>query len=218
MKPKQYVAYYRVSTVKQGMSGLGLEAQRKTVADFTREKGGVIGEFVEVETGKHDERAELHQAIALAKDRDATLVIAKLDRLSRNVSFIFELRDSGVDFLACDLPDANTLTIGIFAAIAQHEQELISQRTKAALAVKKAQGYKLGSPQNLTDAARRRSVEVRRSKAGQKHRYSKVRVIALEERRKGRSLRGIAGWLNENGYRSARGRLFQANTVKRLLN
>ncbi|SFF36436.1 recombinase family protein [Spirosoma endophyticum] len=118
--PAKYVAYYRVSTKAQGESGLGLEAQRSSVAGFV--KGGVLAEFTEVESGKNNQRVQLGAAIDCAKKEGAILVIAKLDRLSRNASFIFTLRDSGVNFQCVDMPDANTLTIGIFATLAQHDR------------------------------------------------------------------------------------------------
>lgn len=132
----KYVAYYRVSTQKQGKSGLGLDAQRKAVADFMR-SGELVGEFQEVESGKNDRRPMLAKAIEMAKDSGATLLIAKLDRLSRKASFIFALKDSGVPFIACDMPEANTLTIGIMAVMAEHEREMTSARTKAAAQIRK---------------------------------------------------------------------------------
>jgi DNA invertase Pin-like site-specific DNA recombinase len=136
---KKYVAYYRVSTAKQGHSGLGLEAQRTAVSTFVG-NATILREYVEVESGKVNERPHLVAAIDYAKGKGATLVIAKLDRLSRNAGFIFALKDSGVDFQCADMPEANTLTIGIFATLAQHERELISSRTRAALQAKKKQG------------------------------------------------------------------------------
>lgn len=132
----KYVAYYRVSTQKQGKSGLGLDAQRKAVSEFVRD-GELVGEFQEVESGKKDRRPMLLQAIATAKQSGATLVIAKLDRLSRKASFIFALRDSGVNFIACDMPEANRLTIDILAVIAEHEREMTAARTEAAAQVRK---------------------------------------------------------------------------------
>ena len=140
----KYVAYYRVSTRGQGESGLGLEAQKAAVAGFV--KGVIVAEYTEIESGKNNQRVELGAAIERAKQEKAVLVIAKLDRLSRNASFIFTLRDSGVNFQCVDMPDANTLTIGIFATLAQHERELISSRTKAALQAKIAQGCPAGYP------------------------------------------------------------------------
>src|SRR5688572_20704691 len=140
---KIYTAYYRVSTSEQGQSGLGLAAQRQAVERFVNCSDCIVAEYVEVESGKKDMRPQLAAAIAKAKATGSTLIISKLDRLSRNAAFIFTLRDSGVDFIAADMPEANTLTIGIFAVMAQHEREAISSRTKAALAAKKAQGHKL---------------------------------------------------------------------------
>ncbi len=132
---KSYDASLRVSTQKQGQSGLGLEAQRAAVEAFTL-TAHLVGEFIEVKSGKQNQRPQFGAAMALAKAKGATLLIAKLDRLSRNAGFIFQLRDAGVDFVYCDMPDANTLAVGPFAVLAQHERELISQRTKAALAAK----------------------------------------------------------------------------------
>lgn len=142
----KFVSYIRVSTQQQGKSGLGLEAQRETIAQFIKARDGVLisPEFCEVESGKNNDRPELLKALKRAKITGATLVIAKLDRLSRNVAFLMTLKDSGVDFICCDMPVLNTLTLGVTAVMAQHERELISERTKAALAAAKARGTKLG--------------------------------------------------------------------------
>lgn len=137
----KYVAYYRVSTQKQGKSGLGLDAQRKAVADFVR-SGELAAEFQEVESGKKDKRPMLLKAIETAKQSGATLLIAKLDRLSRKASFILALKESGVPFICCDMPEANTLTIGIMAIMAEHEREMTSARTKAAAQVRKERRIK----------------------------------------------------------------------------
>jgi len=211
----RYVAYYRVSTRQQGESGLGLEAQRTAVAGFV--KGDIVAEYTEVESGKRDRREQLRLAIDRAKKESAVLVIAKLDRLSRNASFIFTLRDSGVSFQCVDMPDANTLTIGIFATLAQHERELISARTKAALAVKKAAGIRLGNPENLTDAARAKGVagNVARAKANENNRRARS-VVALM-RQAGKNYAEIARALNGAGFRTARGGTFQPEQVKRLV-
>src|SRR5262245_51095130 len=151
----KFIAYFRVSTDKQGKSGLGLEAQRKAVLNYL--DGGswsLAQEFVEIESGKHNERPQLVAALAACKKNKAKLVIAKLDRLSRNLAFIATLMESGVEFIAVDNPHANKLTVHILAAVAQHERETISERTKAALAAAKARGTRLGNP-DLAKAAKR---------------------------------------------------------------
>ena len=143
----KWVSYLRVSTDRQGRSGLGLEAQRQAVTDYLN--GGnwaLVSEFVEVESGKRSDRPQLAAALAACRKHKAKLVIAKLDRLSRNVAFIASLMDGNVDFVCCDFPTANRLTLHILAAVAEHEREAISVRTKAALAAVKARGTKLGNP------------------------------------------------------------------------
>ncbi|MBI2480737.1 MAG: recombinase family protein [Planctomycetia bacterium] len=160
------IAYYRVSTKRQGRSGLGLEAQQAAVAEYARQHNAkVLASYTEVETGKRSDRPELAKAIAHAKRTRATLVVAKLDRLARNVALTFKLMDSGVDFVCCDNPHANRLTIHILAAVAEDEARRISERTKAALAAAKRRGTKLGGTnpncRNLTKAGRKRG-----SKAG----------------------------------------------------
>ena len=141
------VAYERVSTARQGANGLGLEAQRKVIADFAVSRGAeILARFTEVESFRRADRPELVKALHLAKVTGATLVIAKLDRLSRNAAFLLTLRDSGVRFLAVDMPEAKDLTVGIMALVAQAEREAISRRTKEALAVAKARAVKLGNP------------------------------------------------------------------------
>ncbi|WP_246601673.1 recombinase family protein [Hymenobacter profundi] len=147
-----FVAYYRVSTLQQGKSGLGLAAQQQMVKGFVKEEA-VVGEFVEVESDKTAARLQLRAAVQLAKSRGAVLVIVKLDRLSRNVAFIASLMESRVEFVACDQPQANKFTVHIFAALAEQERDMISERTRRALQVLKAQGKQLGTLANLTPAA-----------------------------------------------------------------
>jgi DNA invertase Pin-like site-specific DNA recombinase len=150
---RRFVAYYRVSTDRQGKSGLGLEAQQRAVMDYLN--GGaweLVAEFTEVESGKRSDRPALAQALEACRRYKAKLVIAKLDRLSRNLAFIATLMDSGVEFVAVDNPHANKLTVHILAAVAEHEREMISERTKAALKAAKARGKRLGNPQ-LSEAA-----------------------------------------------------------------
>jgi DNA invertase Pin-like site-specific DNA recombinase len=145
----KFVAYYRVSTKRQGRSGLGLDAQKTAVRQFLDGgKWSLLGEFTEVESGKKDDRPQLQKALHLAKVTGARLVIAKLDRLSRNAAFLLNLRDAGVRFVAVDMPDANETVVGIMAVLAQDERERISARIKAALAEVKKRGVKkIGNPQ-----------------------------------------------------------------------
>ena len=154
----KFIAYFRVSTDRQGKSGLGLEAQREAVLAYLN--GGswtMVAEFTEIESGKHADRPQLAAALAACKKHKAKLVIAKLDRLSRNLAFIATLMDSGVEFVAVDNPHANKLTVHILAAVAQYEREAIAQRTRDALQAAKARGKRLGNP-NL-ESARQRALE-----------------------------------------------------------
>ena len=215
---KKYVAYYRVSTQKQGVSGLGLESQKQTVTSFVNNNGIIINEFTEIETGKNDKRIELNKALEYAKENNAILVIAKLDRLSRNTSFIFKLRDSKVDFVCCDMPQANTLTIGFHAIMLQYERELISERTTNALQIKKQQGFKLGSPKNLTDKSRLKSIEVRKQKANENENNIKAFGFIQSLKTQNLSLQQIANKLNEFGFKTSKGKEFHKVTVQRLYN
>lgn len=208
-----YVAYYRVSTKQQGRSGLGLEAQKMQVEQFTKHcKDCIIDSFTEVESGKVDARVELNKAIAKAKAEGAVLLIAKLDRLSRNAGFIFALRDSGVQFVCADMPEANTLTIGIFAVMAQHEREIISSRTKAGLAAAKVRGTQLGTPANLTPSAREKAVTVRTKKAAEGNKQA-AELIRLY-RAGGLTYRAIVDKLNEGGYTTNRNQKWAVSSVK----
>ena len=199
----RYIAYFRVSTDRQGKSGLGLEAQRESVMSYLN--GGrwtLVEEFTEIESGKHADRPELTAALAACKKQKAKLVIAKLDRLSRNLAFIATLMELGVEFVAADMPHANKLTVHILAAVAQHEREMISERTKAALQAAKKRGQQLGNP-NLEEAAKRgRAV----AKANTRRFAANVWPIIEEIMRAGAtSANAIAGKLNERNVRTARG-------------
>ena len=163
----EYVSYYRVSTPRQGASGLGLEAQRATIEAFIAGRGAIIAEFTEVESGKLATRPQLEAALLAAKCARATLVIAKLDRLARNVAFIAALLEQGVPFVACDLPEANEFVLHVMAAVAQHEARTISERTKLALDAAKRRGVRLGFARDASvphlnrDRARRRAEALR---------------------------------------------------------
>jgi DNA invertase Pin-like site-specific DNA recombinase len=221
MATGRFVAYYRVSTARQGRSGLGLEAQQKAVTDYLN--GGhwkLCAEFTEVESGKRSDRPQLAKALAACRVHKATLVIAKLDRLARNVAFIANLMDSGVEFVAVDMPAANTFTVHILAAVAEQETRAISARTKAALAAAKARGVHLGGDRgNLPTVAKQgatASIAVRRQRA-----IDRARDLAptiKELRQQGHSsLRGIAAELNARDIAAPRGGNWQASQVANLL-
>ena len=212
-----YVAYYRVSTQKQS---LGLDAQRNAVYNFISndEANNLISEFQEKESGKCNSRKELINAINECKHKNATLVISSLSRLSRNISFIFHLRDSGVNFLALDLPNFNTLTLGIFASLAQNERELISQRTKDALRAKKKQGVKLGAPNAKFTSEQIKSASIARKQIAlenENNMRAKIMIEALLANTNNCS--EIARRLNSNGFRTAKNRLFDCKAVKRII-
>jgi DNA invertase Pin-like site-specific DNA recombinase len=217
VRPKA-VAYHRVSTEKQGRSGLGLEAQQATLNAFVAANSMVVVEqFVEVESGKKADRPELAKALAACRLHRAVLVVAKLDRLARNAHFLLGLQDAGVDFIACDIPAANRLTVGIMAMVAEEEARLISERTKAALAAAKARGAILGNPGNLTKAARLTgaslSSQARHKKALE--RVADLTPIIQDLRSQGvSSLRGLARELNERGIPSPRGGLWHASQIR----
>lgn len=204
----KFVAYLRVSTQKQGRSGLGLEAQREAVKRLVAERGGKIiaPEFVEQESGKRDDRPELAKAMKRCRATGATLVVAKLDRLSRNVAFLMQLRDSGIEFVAADLPTLNTMTIAVMAGVAQHERELISQRTKDALKAARARGTRLGG-------LRKGAANIRRHQKAGTQAAQDAALRWAEDRREmfealkgeGLSLAKMAERLTEDGIRTRRG-------------
>lgn len=206
----KFCSYLRVSTRRQGQSGLGLEAQRETVLRYMRETDGeLLEEFVEVETGRADDRPVLRAALARCKQLKATLVIAKLDRISRNVAFIAGLMNSGVEFRALDAPYANRFMLHILAAVAEHEREQISARTKAALAAAKARGVQLGRHgQVLADQNRARAREFARSLSPE------LAEVLLE---RPNTFLEIANGLNARDVRSAEGSRWYPATVARLL-
>lgn len=211
----KYVAYFRVSTDKQGDSGAGLDAQRADVMKFT---GGAIGaEYTDIESGSKFDRLGLQMAIAYAKMKDATLVVAKMDRLSRNVGDLFAIRDSGVKIAICDMPDMDTLKFGIYATFAQHEREMISIRTKKALQARKDAGMILGKTENLTDAGRAIGRAKHSSNARMNGNNMRAYVVASDMRKNGDSFGTIARRLNQFGFLTARGKAFHPNSVKQLM-
>lgn len=218
----KFVAYYRVSTQRQGRSGLGLEAQQRAVRECLN--GGrwkLIAEITEIETGKRADRPKLAEALTLCRVHGATLIIAKLDRLARNVAFVSALMDAGVDFQAVDFPQANRLTIHIMAAVAEHEAKAISERTKAALASAKKRGTKLGG---VRSGHKPLSAKARAAGSAELATRAKARAADLAptlaeiQRTGATSLRAIAAALCERGIPTARGRgTWSAAQVARVL-
>lgn len=218
VKAHKFVAYYRVSTVEQQKSGLGLDAQKTAVVNYVKGQGTIIKEFTEIETGtKKRTGKEIQNAINFSKKEKAILIIAKLDRLARNVNFVSSLMESGVEFIACDMPTANNFTIHIFAALAEQETAMLVSRTKAALAELKAKGVKLGTPKNLTKAARKRGLEVRMSNARNHPANIKATAIAKLLKDKGNNLVQIADELNKLGYETRNKCKYRYQTISMLL-
>src|SRR6516165_8996913 len=206
----KFVAYFRVSTDRQGKSGLGLEAQREAVMNYLN--GGnwqLVGEFTEVESGKRSDRPQLAAALAACKRHKAKLVIAKLDRLSRNLAFIAALMDSGVEFVAVDNPHATRLTLHILAAVAEHEREMIAARTKAALAAAKARGIRLGrnGADRLAPAHRAEAIE----------RARQLGPVLAELTNAGMSARQMAAELTARGIATPGGGRWHGQSVLRMM-
>ena len=217
----KFVAYYRVSTAKQGLSGLGLEAQRESVRQYLN--GGnwqMIEEVTEVESGKRNDRPALADALRLCRLHGATLIIAKLDRLARNVHFISTLMETKVDFTAVDFPQANRLTIHILAAVAEHETLMISQRTKAALAAAKARGVTLGGNRgklaSVAALGTRASAAMRTAKA-EKRKADVLPAIEAARASGANTLRKVASLLNTQGITAPNGGQWHANSVRRIV-
>jgi DNA invertase Pin-like site-specific DNA recombinase len=228
MAEGKFVAYYRVSTGKQMRSGLGLEAQKQAVANYLN--GGrwkLVGEFTEQESGKRSDRPELAKALALCRIRKATLVIAKLDRLARNVHFVSGLMESNVDFVAVDFPTANRLTIHILAAVAEHEAQMISERTRAALQAAKARGVVLGRPNSDIAAYAKRGAAasvLARQRNAQKRtddRNAQLDLIRADfqliQKAGNTSLRQIAAALNDKHIPAPGGGRWHPNSVRRVM-
>lgn len=215
---RRFIAYRRVSTEQQGRSGLGLEAQEAAVQGFLASHGSqakLLATYTEVESGKRDDRPELTLALEHVRLTGATLIIAKLDRLSRDAHFLLGLQKAEVDFVACDMPSADRFTVGIMAMLAQKERELISERTKAALAAAKARGRQLGNPQGAAHLRRygnARAIEAVRMDA--RERAERLRRIITELRSSGvTSANGLAKALNERHVATARGGAWTARSV-----
>ena len=216
----KFITYCRVSTDKQGVSGLGMDAQQDAVELHARRTGGdIVAAYIEVESGKsHINRPQLQAALADCKLRGATLLIAKLDRLARNVAFISALMDSGVEFVAADMPTASRLTIHILAAVAEHEAKIISERTKTALAQAKKRGVQLGgfrARAAITPEKRAASLTARQAAATIRA-SSVAPMISLIKSTGVTSMRGIAAALNTHGVPAPRGGQWSSAQVSRI--
>ena len=214
-----YVSYLRVSTQKQGYSGLGLEAQREIIQNHLNETT-LITEFIEVESGRKKDRPKLKEALELCRKTGSTLIVAKLDRLARNVSFLSSLLESDVEIVFCDFPQANKMVLHILSAISQYEAELTASRTKSALQAKKARGCKLGNPEHLLgkhDQAIQNSIMTCKTKAdnnpNNKRAVAMLRTLVKEEH----SLKEMADILNREGFVTSQGACFSKATVYKLI-
>lgn len=217
----QYVAYLRVSTQKQGYSGLGLESQREIIHNFLYDKNP-IAEYIEVESGRKTDkgRPKLKEALEVCRKTGANLIVAKLDRLSRNVFFLSQLLESDVDIVFCDFPQANKMVLHILAAISQYEAELIATRTKQALAAKKAKGCTLGNPEHLIgklDEAVAKSVETNKRKAEENPNNKRAAAMLKVLAKEGKTLQEMADYLNEQGFTTSKGYKFTRSAVLVLL-
>ena len=219
MAVEKWISYLRVSTDRQGKSGLGLEAQRSAVADYLN--GGnwsLVKEYTEVESGKRADRPMLAEAIKACRVYGAKLVIAKLDRLSRDAHFLLGLEKAGVDFVAADMPNANRLTVGIMAMVAEEERRMISKRTKDALAAAKRRGTKLGGSRGVVPTKKARAMGVEAIRARAEARAADLAPIIRELQAAGKtSLRAIAAGLNDAGIPTARGVNWSSPQVMRIL-
>jgi len=213
---KKYVLYYRVSTKKQGDSGLGLESQKAILLHFLN-PNDVVSEFTEVMSGGVKERPQLRAAIDLCKKHGYTLAVAKIDRLSRVTEDALSIyNELDKRLVSCDIPNLDKFTLTIFMAIADREKELIGIRTKAALQAKKDKGHVLGTKANLTKAGRQKAWKAQAAKAAKNENNMRAMMLICEYRNKGMTLQAIADKLNANGFKSSQGRAFQKVTVKRL--
>ncbi|MDC1765773.1 recombinase family protein [Bacteroides uniformis] len=214
-----YVAYLRQSTIKQERSGLGIEAQRDIISSFVKE-GVILAEYVETESGRKSDRPKLQEALAMCRKTNSILIVAKLDRLSRNVAFTSKLLESDVEIIFCDFPQANRLILHIISSIAEYEANLISQRTRQSLKAKKERGVKLGKSENLMNKhneAVARSNQTNRIKA--KNNANNMRAVALLRSmiKEGLTISQMTKQLNEQGFVSSKGCKFQIVQVQRLI-
>lgn len=216
---KTYIAYLRQSTMKQQLSGLGVEAQREIIHNHVKNKA-ILAEYIETESGKKSNRPQLLTALAMCRKTNSVLIVAKLDRLSRNVAFTSKLLESDVEIVFCDFPQANRLILHIISSIAEYEAGLISQRTRQSLQAKKARGIKLGKSDNLMNKFEQAiNNSSRTNKAKAENNPNNMRAIALLRSlsTQGKTLSEMTDLLNEQGFVTSKGCQFQITQVKRLL-
>ena len=217
----KFIAYYRVSTAKQGQSGLGLEAQQAAVTDYlSTNTGELVKEYTEIQSGSKNNRPELQAALRQCRLTGATLLIAKLDRLSRNRSFLMSVQDSSVKFVAVDMPEANHFTVGLMACLADYERELISERTKAALKAAKARGVVLGNPRldEVRNTDTTAATIAKTAKANSRNAEMLEIINEIQDSvSTALSTRQLAKHLNDAGYKTARGGHWHATSVNRVL-
>ena len=215
MEESRYVAYLRVSTQRQGSSGLGLQAQQEIIRKYLN-GNSPIAEFIEVESGRKSDRPKLHEALELCKKKKATLIVAKMDRLSRNVAFTSQLLDSGIEIVFCDFPKANRLVLTIIAAISEYEAGLIRKRTKEALQIKKEHGFKLGKPENLINNLEKAIANSRKTNMEKANNNpNNRRAVALLKNlvKTTSNLSEMARQLNDEGFVTSRGCKFTSKQV-----
>ena len=215
----QYVAYLRVSTQKQGYSGLGIEAQREIIQKYLHDKTP-IAEYVEIESGRKKDRPKLKEALMLCRKTEAVLIVAKLDRLARNVSFLSNLLENDVEIVFCDFPQANKMMLHILSAISQYEAELIAARTRSALQAKKVRGFKLGNPEHLMDKhgqAIQNSIKTCKRKADNNPNNTRAVAMLRTLIKENHTLKEMADILNREGFVTSQGCSFSKSTVYKLI-
>lgn len=220
---EKYIGYFRISTqhqVRTDNTSLGIESQKTAVRSFIGGNGILVSEYTEIESGKNNNRPILEQAIREAEKTGSTLIIAKLDRLSREVGFLFQLKsrvqNSGVKIKSLDIPNMDTLNLGIYGTIAQHERETISTRTKNALAELKKKGVKLGKPENLTAKSRAKGQMIIKRNAIENDRNRQAQAIIVACKEKEMTYRQIAAYLNQLNFRTRYDKMFYPVSVQRL--
>lgn len=215
----QYVAYLRVSTQKQGCSGLGIEVQREIIQKYLHDKTP-IAEYVEIESGRKKDRPKLKEALMLCRKTEAILIVAKLDRLARNVSFLSNLLENDVEIVFCDFPQANKMMLHILSAISQYEAELIAARTRSALQAKKVRGFRLGNPEHLMDKhgqAIQNSIKTCKRKADNNPNNTRAVAMLRTLIRENHTLKEMADILNREGFVTSQGCSFSKSTVYKLI-